>query len=61
MTSHKAMCFPYAGERGLVILGSGIETSPVFWFMMRIAILAGVLTSYPVKRRLNRSGITEAR
>jgi len=55
------MCFPYAGERGLVILGSGIETSPVFWFMMRIAILAGVLTSYPVKRRLNRSGITEAR
>ncbi|MGE3268096.1 MAG: DUF4396 domain-containing protein [Chloroflexota bacterium] len=35
------------------------KTSPVFWFMMQIAMLAGFLTSYPVNWWLLRSGIKE--
>jgi hypothetical protein len=33
--------------------------SPVFWFMMQIAMLAGFLTSYPVNWWLVRAGIKE--
>ncbi|MDQ6734756.1 MAG: DUF4396 domain-containing protein [Nitrospirota bacterium] len=44
-----------------VIFGHGIpKTSPVFWFMMQIAMLAGFLTSYPVNWWLIRKGIKEA-
>lgn len=35
------------------------KTSPVFWFMMQIAMLAGFCTSYPVNAWLIRSGIKE--
>lgn len=43
-----------------VIFGSEIEkTSPVFWFMMQIAMLAGFLTSFPVNWWLLRKGIKE--
>jgi hypothetical protein len=35
------------------------KTSPVFWFMMQIAMLAGFLTSYPVNWWLLRKGIKE--
>ncbi len=44
-----------------LIFGHELEkTSPVFWFMMQIAMLAGFLTSYPVNWWLIRSGIKEA-
>jgi hypothetical protein len=33
--------------------------SPVFWFMMQLAMIAGFLTSYPVNWWLVRSGIKE--
>lgn len=36
------------------------QTSPVFWFMMQIAMLAGFLTSYPVNWWLIRKGVKEA-
>ncbi len=36
------------------------KTSPTFWFMMQIAMLAGFLTSYPVNIWLIRQGIKEA-
>ena len=35
------------------------KTSPVFWFEMQIAMLCGLLTSYPVNWWLLRSGIKE--
>ncbi|HJT71310.1 MAG TPA: DUF4396 domain-containing protein [Terriglobales bacterium] len=35
------------------------KTSPVFWFMMQIAMTAGFLTSYPVNWWLIRKGIKE--
>ena len=44
-----------------VIFGHEIpKTSPVFWFMMQIAMLAGFLTSYPVNWWLIRKGVKEA-
>lgn len=36
------------------------KTSPVFWFMMQIAMLAGFATSYPMNWWLLRKGIKEA-
>jgi hypothetical protein len=36
------------------------KTSPVFWFMMQIAMCAGFLTSYPVTGWLVSKGIKEA-
>ena len=36
------------------------KTSPTFWFMMQIAMLAGFLTAYPVNAWLIRQGIKEA-
>jgi hypothetical protein len=43
-----------------VIFGHEIEkTSPVFWFMMQIAMLVGFLTAYPVNWWLLRAGIKE--
>ena len=42
------------------ILGAKLETSmPEFWFMMRIAMLCGFCTSYPVNWWLLRRGIKE--
>jgi hypothetical protein len=42
------------------LFGREIEkTSPVFWFMMQIAMLAGFLTSYPVNWWLLRAGVKE--
>ena len=42
------------------VFGRELEkTSPVFWFMMQIAMLAGFLTSYPVNWWLLRAGIKE--
>ncbi len=42
------------------IFGHELEKgSPVFWFMMQIAMIAGFLTSYPVNWWLVRSGIKE--
>jgi hypothetical protein len=35
------------------------KSSPVFWFMMQIAMLAGFLTSYPINRWLIRRGVKE--
>ena len=35
------------------------KMSPVFWFMMQLAMLAGFLTSYPVNWWLIRRGIKE--
>ena len=41
-----------------VIIGHEIEkTSPVFWFMMQVAMLAGYLAAYPVNWWLIRAGI----
>ncbi|HEX4666828.1 MAG TPA: DUF4396 domain-containing protein [Chthoniobacterales bacterium] len=43
-----------------LIFGHEIEkTSPVFWFMMQIAMMVGFLTAYPVNWWLLRSGIKE--
>jgi hypothetical protein len=36
------------------------KDSPVFWFQMQIAMLCGLITSYPVNWWLLRSGIKEA-
>jgi hypothetical protein len=36
------------------------KTSPVFWFMMQIAMLCGFCTTYPVNWWLIRSGVKEA-
>jgi hypothetical protein len=36
------------------------KTSPVFWFMMQIGMLAGFVTSYPVNWWLIRKGLKEA-
>lgn len=36
------------------------KTSPVFWFMMQIAMLCGFLTAYPVNAWLIKSGLKEA-
>jgi hypothetical protein len=36
------------------------KTSPLFWFMMQIAMMAGFLTSYPVNWWLIRVRIKEA-
>jgi hypothetical protein len=41
------------------IVGEIPKTSPVFWFMMQIAMLAGFLTSYPVNWWLVKAGIKE--
>jgi hypothetical protein len=35
------------------------KTGPLFWFMMQLAMLAGLLTSYPVNWWLIRSGMKE--
>ncbi len=35
------------------------KTTPLFWLMMQIPMLAGFLTSYPVNSWLLRSGIKE--
>lgn len=44
-----------------IFLGHEIpKTSPFFWFMMQIAMLAGFITSYPVNWWLIKSGIKEA-
>ena len=43
-----------------VIFDPALEkTSPVFWFMMQLAMIAGFLTSYPVNWWLIRRGIKE--
>ena len=43
-----------------LIFGHEIEkTSPVFWFMMQIAMLGGFLTSWPVNAWLIREGLKE--
>ena len=43
-----------------LIFGHEIEkTSPVFWFMMQIAMLAGFLTAFPVNWLLIRKGVKE--
>ena len=50
------------GWRSLPLRSIGHELprpSPVFWFMMQIAMLAGFLTSYPVNWWLVKQGIKE--
>jgi hypothetical protein len=43
-----------------VFVGHELEkTSPLFWFMMQIAMLAGFATSYPVNWWLLRKQIKE--
>jgi Domain of unknown function (DUF4396) len=43
-----------------LIFGHEIDkTSPVFWFMMQIAMLAGFLTAFPVNWWLIRKGVKE--
>jgi hypothetical protein len=43
-----------------VLFGHDIpKTSPVFWFMMQLAMLCGLVTSYPVNWWLIRIGIKE--
>lgn len=43
-----------------VIFGHELaKTSPTFWFMMQIAMIAGFLTSYPINWWLLRKGIKE--
>jgi Domain of unknown function (DUF4396) len=43
-----------------LVFGHAIDkTSPVFWFMMQIAMLAGFATSYPTNWWLVRAGIKE--
>ncbi len=42
------------------IFGHELEkTSPVFWFMMQIAMMAGFVTSYPVNWWLLKKGVKE--
>lgn len=51
------------GWMALVIFawfGDVPKTSPVFWFMMQLAMFSGFATSYPANRWLLRKGINEA-
>jgi hypothetical protein len=42
-----------------VLLGHLEKTNPVFWFQMQVAMVAGLLTSYPVNWWLLRAGLKE--
>jgi hypothetical protein len=60
LTSWQIGMYGWMALATLVIFGRELpKTSPVFWFMMQIAMLAGFLTSYPVNWWLVRKGIKE--
>ena len=60
LTSWQVGMYGWMGIATFLIFGHEIpKTSPVFWFMMQIAMLAGFLTSYPVNWWLIRKGIKE--
>jgi hypothetical protein len=60
LTSWQVGMYGWMAIATFVIFGHEIpKTSPAFWFMMQLAMLAGFLTSYPVNWLLLRTGIKE--
>jgi hypothetical protein len=60
LTAWQIGMYGWMAVASVLIFGHEIpKTSPVFWFMMQIAMLCGFLTSYPVNWWLVRSGIKE--
>jgi hypothetical protein len=61
LTSWQVGMYGWMAIATFLIFGHEVEkTSPVFWFMMQIAMLCGFLTSYPVNWWLIKSGVKEA-
>jgi Domain of unknown function (DUF4396) len=57
LTSRQAGMYGWMAIATFLIFGHEIEkTSPVFWFVMQIAMLCGFVTSYPVNWWLLSSG-----
>ena len=60
LTSWQVGMYGWMAIATFAIFGHEIaKTSPVFWFMMQIAMIAGFFTAYPVNWLLLRSGIKE--
>lgn len=60
LTSWQLGMYGWMAIATFLIFGHEIEkTSPVFWFMMQIAMLAGFATAFPVNWWLIKSGIKE--
>jgi len=60
LTAWQVGMYGWMAVATFAIFGHEIEkTSPVFWFMMQIAMLAGFLTAYPVNWWLLRTGLKE--
>jgi len=60
ITSWQVGMYGWMAIATFLIFGHELEkTSPVFWFMMQIAMFAGFFTSYPVNWWLVRSGRKE--
>lgn len=60
LTAWQIGMYGWMGITTFLIFGHEIEkSSPVFWFMMQIAMITGFLTSYPVNWWLIKAGIKE--
>ncbi len=60
LTSWQVGMYGWMAIATFLIFGHELEkTSPVFWFMMQIAMLAGFLTAYPVNWWLVKAGVKE--
>jgi hypothetical protein len=60
LTSWQVGMYGWMAIATFAIFGHELEkTSPVFWFMMQIAMLAGFFTAYPTNWWLLRRGIKE--
>jgi hypothetical protein len=61
LTSWQVGMYGWMALATFVVFGFELpKTSPVFWFMMQVAMGAGFLTSYPVNGWLIRKGVKEA-
>jgi hypothetical protein len=60
LTAWQAGMYGWMALVSFVFFGHELpKTSPVFWFMMEIAMLAGFVTTYPVNWWLLRAGVKE--
>jgi len=61
LTAWQVGMYGWMAVATLVIFGREIsKASPVFWFMMQIAMFFGFATSYPVNWLLLKRGVKEA-
>ncbi len=60
LTSWQVGMYGWMAIATFIMFGTDLpKTSPVFWFMMQIAMVAGFMTAYPVNWWLIRRGIKE--